>query len=1300
MNQYRQEELKKKSDKKMNMLGLTSDLSALLKKKSKSGHASTTLNDVNADECYKKDQNAKIINKVNIEYLNTLLPHLKHYNAYCGMCICTRYFGKNISQPTALLHRCTLKCSGHVCHFKCKVHVLNNGYCFVIAINRKICHRVNEKIGRPIRGSQRRAIMDKFKAGGSVYRVHAQYEEKRTIHEKKGFNYDATGKSKKVFKKIKAEANAESLLSPDISLGILQLHDKLAQEMNSDGIIKGALQIVQFRPFCVVAFTEASIRLYDSIVNRPESVLSWDATGGIVKNSSSKQCLYYELTITHPNIVDEDSLVPLTFMLSESQTLFTVKQWLSAFKECYRKVFPHKKDSFPRPAIILSDRAQVFLQAALYGLNDENYSAFLARAYRIVTNAAIRNDLSKTNIHACLSHFMLDMRKRVNKYLPEDVREIAMWAIALLVNTSTWREIKDNWRLICQVFFNYASNDNINFKQHHATLLSRISNITNDPNSSRAIHQSKEIRTNINDPFAFDDDNELDDYDHNTMNTNENIKTNNKRKRSTTSHLNSSNINKSIIDEEEELNKADSPFKQELQAIYNECLTTCIKNNGAFSSSDKASKGTRQWLSYINQRCIPTIPIWSNILLGNLSRHGASTVRAFDNLLLSTHNQRTNAISERRMSIVKRTQLGIQTRCRSDVILEILVNDMKKMVEKFSISLMATMFQDTDNETNSQQLKNVQERWRQSNRRGHGHYAKTPETSIMNNLKNSLIISSSNINDALLIPHLSVAYWLNISIGLLLSIKFVRETYRPTLMKTPLLVDILSFINNWISGCNRLKPPKKTSTELNKLLNTQFNITVNVPIDTSEQLSFIIHNILLPIISYSISVKKNYRCTSCKHTVNTRFNISYIEISMVENQFRFNQQLANYFANNASDHICDKCSMLMSRQIKISDCPPVIILKVNDIKNSTNLSSKPPPAVCFYPFLDDSYIGCASSSVYDIVAFLSVVSDVNNKLVLATKIKQRWKISGMNTLIGNGEKLAKLFANSRLIILERIRTSNTNFLYAIAKCCSIIIDFDENNYGSCKTLHHAVQIIENNEKFNTLRQILTSNLTTSYQCQKCYCSSNSLSSTSKSIYIYQSQTKSPHIYATPLIWEGSLDLNCSICNERTENITLPITHQVHHQCPSFIMYHLSRTTFNSVMNLHVELTDYKQKKHLYKPSTVLLIDEYNSISVIQLDEVLVFPSCPYTKATSYTNDEINELFDTSRTSVLATNTNNIDENNASLLCTPKISISQQAIAVSTSTSIQFNQPIPVRVLNKCTNKLIVGSIRSLKIVPQ
>jgi hypothetical protein len=340
MTQLRQQELKKRYDRKMELLGLapSSSYSSLKMKQSKNGTTSVITNTINNNLCNQKDSDSLSYGKVNIEYLNILLPHLKHYNAFCALCICTRYFGKKVSKSTCLLLRCTLKCSGVNCKFKCTVHVFNNGYCFVTAINQQIFHRINERISRPIRGSRRRLIMDKFKAGGTVYRLHAQYYEQRTRQEKQGFNYDTTGKSKKIFKKIKAEADAESLLSPNITLGILQLHDKLSDEINNGGTIKGALQIVQIRPFCIVAFTEASIRLYDAIVSHPDSVLSWDATGGIVKNTSSKQSLYYELTISHPNIVNEDSLVPLTFMLSESQTLFTVVQWLSTFKECHRKV--------------------------------------------------------------------------------------------------------------------------------------------------------------------------------------------------------------------------------------------------------------------------------------------------------------------------------------------------------------------------------------------------------------------------------------------------------------------------------------------------------------------------------------------------------------------------------------------------------------------------------------------------------------------------------------------------------------------------------------------------------------------------------------------------------------------------------------------------------------------------------------------------------------------------------------------------------------------------------------------------
>jgi hypothetical protein len=138
------------------------------------------------------------------------------------------------------------------------------------------------------------------------------------------------------------------------------------------------------------------------------------------------------------------------------------------------------------------------------------------------------------------------MRKRVNKHLPDDIREFAMWSMALLVNTSTWEEIKENWRLICQVFLNYTTTDNFFFKQHYATVLHRISQITSDPNSSRAIEQSKQTISTATDPFEFDDDNKMDDYDNDQLHSNKNMKKSKKRKRSTISHVCPINIYKLV----------------------------------------------------------------------------------------------------------------------------------------------------------------------------------------------------------------------------------------------------------------------------------------------------------------------------------------------------------------------------------------------------------------------------------------------------------------------------------------------------------------------------------------------------------------------------------------------------------------------------------------------------------------------------------------------------------------------------------------------------------------------------------
>src|SRR5690349_6220101 len=117
------------------------------------------------------------------------------------------------------------------------------------------------------------------------------------------------------------------------------------------------------------------------------------------------------------------------------------------------------------------------------------------------------------------------MRKRVNKYLPDDIRELAMWCVALLVNTSTWIEMKENWRLICEVFLNYSTNETISFKINYSILLTRISQITNDPNSSAAINQSRQTLLESTDPFEFDDDVENDNLGHSQLHSDETIKT-------------------------------------------------------------------------------------------------------------------------------------------------------------------------------------------------------------------------------------------------------------------------------------------------------------------------------------------------------------------------------------------------------------------------------------------------------------------------------------------------------------------------------------------------------------------------------------------------------------------------------------------------------------------------------------------------------------------------------------------------------------------------------------------------------
>ena len=131
------------------------------------------------------------------------------------------------------------------------------------------------------------------------------------------------------------------------------------------------------------------------------------------------------------------------------------------------------------------------------------------------------------------------MRKKANKYLPSKIRELGMWSMARLVNTSAWEDVKKYWRLICTVFLNYTKDDKTDFEINCSILNDHISKIINDSNSSTAIRESQRLLATTNDstdPFEIDDedDSENDEFNDNHLHPNVNSKTNNKKNKKPT----------------------------------------------------------------------------------------------------------------------------------------------------------------------------------------------------------------------------------------------------------------------------------------------------------------------------------------------------------------------------------------------------------------------------------------------------------------------------------------------------------------------------------------------------------------------------------------------------------------------------------------------------------------------------------------------------------------------------------------------------------------------------------------------
>lgn len=120
---------------------------------------------------------------------------------------------------------------------------------------------------------------------------------------------------------------------------------------------------------------------------------------------------------------------------------------------------------------------------------------------------------STSRIVLCVSSssIIFDFRTLVNKYVSNELRQLALWSSLLLLHTQTWREVRQNWSLICEIFLNWGTNF-VSLKSYEE-LCTKVAKIENDPDVTHFMDLIYNNTNSVNDNEQQQDDEDNDDAD-------------------------------------------------------------------------------------------------------------------------------------------------------------------------------------------------------------------------------------------------------------------------------------------------------------------------------------------------------------------------------------------------------------------------------------------------------------------------------------------------------------------------------------------------------------------------------------------------------------------------------------------------------------------------------------------------------------------------------------------------------------------------------------------------------------------
>jgi hypothetical protein len=349
----------------------------------------------------------------NLDWTSILDSYVERSNPYCVFIYERHYFTvrQTILNRSLFFMSAEAHCKFDTCTCRYKATIKENGK-LEIDYSGTILHRNNEIHSRPQRGSRREELQKYTRLGATPGAVRLQLIKSMSPANKEAGNRNAAGSSPSVIRKIASEANVKLRRDKDLDQSLHKIKDEQAKKISPGEQVPGYLQEINTDPLRLIFFTAGGISVYHQFAS--SMPLSWDATGGIVVNHN-KRIFYYELTMS--NLIKGGPSLPISAMISASHGTMDIVHWMNSFIEKYKRAYGFK-DVFPKPPVIHSDRALVFLLAGIQVFNhDETMDRYIERCWRIVQGAATKRDLEITVIHVCLGHFMKNVKINASKDL-------------------------------------------------------------------------------------------------------------------------------------------------------------------------------------------------------------------------------------------------------------------------------------------------------------------------------------------------------------------------------------------------------------------------------------------------------------------------------------------------------------------------------------------------------------------------------------------------------------------------------------------------------------------------------------------------------------------------------------------------------------------------------------------------------------------------------------------------------------------------------------------------------------------